>query len=466
MTKTRTERTGWYPLLGIVLGVFMLMVDTTVVTVALPDMARDLGGSLTDLQWVMNGYVLAMAAIQLTAGTLADRSGSRRLFLVAVIGFALASLGCGLAPTVTVLIAARVVQGVAGAFMFATTLALIGQTYTGSARGTAFAVRGTIAGVAVVLGPVLGGLLVGGPGWRWIFFLNLPVAVVTAIIGAAKLPHDAHATRTGRIDIVGPLLLALCMVCLVYPLLTANTRGWTKPFLLTCFAVAALALSAFLVVESRLARPILELRLFTRPRFLGTQIGSFTVQSSVFGLFVYLSIYLQDHLGYTVIHAGLAFLPLVVPIMVGGALIGPLHERIPARITVPVALTLIAIGLALMLGITTETGLGHLVAGMILTGLGCGIALPTLGSLAVDVEPRYVGMASGVNNTVLQLGFALGIAVYGAILGNPTSTTGFIAGLNTMILLGALAALTGATLGLILLSRKTTTAATDSPATR
>lgn len=455
-SATRVQRTSWFPLLGIVLAVFMLMLDATVVTVALPDMARDLGGNLTDLQWVMNAYILAMAAIQLTAGTLADRFGSRRLFLVSMIGFALASLACGLAPTITVLLAARVVQGVAGAFMFATTLALIGQTYTGTARGIAFAVRGTVAGVAVVLGPVIGGLLVSGLGWRWIFFLNLPVAAIAAIIGAVTLPHHEHPTSVGKADIAGPVLLALCMVCLVCPLLTANDRGWTDPFILTCFAVAVLALIAFLVVESRLVHPILDLRLFARPRFLGTQIGSFTVQGSVFGLFVYLSIYLQDHLGYSVVQAGLSFLPLVVPIMIAGAMIGPLHERIPARLTVAVALALIAVGLVLMLGITAHTGIGHLVTGMIVAGFGCGIALPTLGSLAVDgehVEPHYVGMASGVNNTVLQLGFALGIAVYGAVLGRPSTTADFVAGLNHMILIGAVFALVGAILAFILLGQ-------------
>ncbi len=472
MTRTMqvdTERTDWFPLLGIVLAVFMLMLTATVVTVALPDMARDLGGSLTDLQWVMNAYTLAMAAIQLTAGTLADRFGSRRLFLASVVGFALASLACGLAPTVTILIVARVVQGVAGAFMFATTLALIGRTYTGSARGTAFAVRGTIAGAAVVLGPVVGGLLVSGLGWRWIFFLNLPLAVVAVLIGWTTLPRHEHRIRGGTIDVAGPILLALSLVSLVYALLTANDRGWTDPLVLGCFAVAVLALAAFLILESRLRYPILDLRLFARPGFLGTQIGSFTVQGSVFGLFVYLSLYLQDHLGYGVTRAGLSFLPLVVPIMIGGALIGPLQERIPARSTVPAALTLIAIGLALMLGITAHTGLGHLVAGMIVAGFGCGIALPVLGSLAVDgehVEPHQVGMASGVNNTVTQLGFALGIAGYGAILGSPTTTTGFTTGLDDMILVGALVALAGAILGLVLLSRTTTAVGPTAGATR
>lgn len=438
-------------MVGIVLAVFMLMLDVTVVTVALPAMARDLRGELTDLQWVMNAYTLAMAAIQLTAGVLADRFGRRPLFLASVAGFALASLVCGLAPTAAVLIAARIAQGAAGAFLFATTLALIGQTYTGTARATAFAVRGTIAGVAVVLGPVLGGVLVSSLGWRWIFFLNLPVAAAAAIIGATRFPRHEHLSRGGRIDLGGPILLALSLVALVDALLNANDRGWADPVILACFAVAGLALIAFLVLESWLLRPILDLHLFTRARFLGTQIGSFTVQGSVFAVLVYLSLYLQDKLGDDVIHAGLSFLPLVVPIMVAGAIIGALQEQIPARIIVPAALTLIAAGLALMLGITTHTGLGHLVAGMIIAGFGCGLALPVLGSLAVDVEPRYIGMASGVNNTVLQLGFALGIAVYGAVLGNPTTTTGFITGLNDMILVSALIALAGGLLTLVLL---------------
>lgn len=459
------QRTSWLPLTAVALAVFMLMLDATVVTVALPAMGRDLGGDLADLQWVMNGYTIAMAAVQLTAGALADRYGRRRLFLIAVVWFALASLGCGIAPTAAVLVAARVAQGLAGAFMFATTLALIGQTYTGAARGTAFAVRGTTAGIAVVLGPVVGGLLTDGLGWRWIFLVNLPVAALAALIGWVKLPRNErlqpehlqpeHLHPRRRIDVAGTILWATALTALVYALLSTGSRGWTDPRVLACFATAAVATGAFLVLESRLASPMLDLRMFADGRFVGPQVGSFTVQASVFGLLVYLSVYFQEHLGFSVVRAGLAFLPIVIPIMLAGMAIGAFLDRIPPRLTVAGALALIGLGLLLMLGVTPHTGWNHLVAGLATTGLGCGIALPALGSLAVDVPPAQVGIASGVNNTALQLGFAIGIAGYGAVLGTfPHTKAGFTDALNHLTAIGAATALAGAVATAILLRPK------------
>ena len=440
MTVTKA-RTSWLPLAGIVLAVFMLMLDATVVTVALPAMGRDLGGDLGDLQWVLNAYTIAMAAIQLTAGALADRYGRRRLFLVAVAGFALASLACGLAPTVAVLIAARVAQGLAGAAIFATTLALIGESYTGAARGTAFAVRGTTAGIAVVLGPVVGGLLTDGLGWRWIFLLNLPVAVVAILIGRAALPRRERLQRDRRIDVAGPVLWAAALVGIVYGLLSSVA---------TAVALGGLALAVFLVVESRLAHPMLDLRMFRSRRFTGTQIGSFAIQASIFGLLIYLSVYFQDQLGQSVVRAGLSFLPVVIPIMVAGAVVGPFLDRIPPRLAVGAALTLIGGGLLLMLGVRTHPGFGHLVPGLILAGFGCGIGLPALGSLAVDVPPARVGLASGVNNTALQLGLAVGIAGYGAVL-KTFPPAAFADGLDHLIAIGAGTALAGALITVVML---------------
>ncbi|MEV4757132.1 MFS transporter [Micromonospora sp. NPDC049559] len=452
-TQGSTSRTtSWLPLVAVVLAVFVLMLDATVVTVALPAMARDLDGDVTDLQWVMNAYTIAMAAVQLSAGALADRYGRRRLFLISVGWFAMASVACGLATTLTMLIAARVAQGLAGAIMFATTLALIGQNYTGAARGTAFAVRGTTAGIAVVLGPVIGGLLTDGLGWRWIFLVNLPVAAAAMTIGWSKLRRGEELLRHRRIDVPGPLLLAIGLVALVYALLSANNRGWTDPLILSCLTGAGLALAAFLVVESGLTHPMLDLRLFADRTFVATQIGSFTVQGSVFALFVFFSVYFQNHLGKSVIGAGLSFLPIVIPIMIAGAAVGAFLDRIPPRLTIGVSLALIGVGLLLMLGVTERTGWSHFLAGMVVTGLGCGVALPVLGALAVDVPPAQVGVAAGVNNTALQLGFALGIASYGAVLGTfPETAAGFADGLNHLIAIGAGTAIIGAATATVLL---------------
>ncbi|MEV6927200.1 MFS transporter [Dactylosporangium sp. NPDC051485] len=226
---------------------------------------------------------------------------------------------------------------------------------------------------------------------------------------------------------------------------SSATRGWTDPLVLGGLLSGVLLLGVFLFVESRLDAPMLDLRMFADRRFVGTQLGSFAVQAGIFGLLVYFSVYLQDHLGKSVIAAGLSFLPIVVPIMLAGAAVGPFLDRLPPRLTVGAALVLIGAGLLLMLGVTAHTGWSHLVPGLILAGAGCGIGLPALGSLAVDVSPSRVGIASGVNNTALQLGLAVGIAAYGAVLGAfPSTEEGFADGLNHLIAIGAVTALAGA----------------------
>jgi EmrB/QacA subfamily drug resistance transporter len=439
---------GWWPLAAIVLAVFMLMLDATVVTVAIPDMRRDLHAGLGGLEWVLNAYTLAMAAFQLTAGSLADRLGRRRTFLAGVLVFAVSSLACGLAPTMPVLIAARVVQGLAGAAMFATTLALIAQCYQGQARGIAFGIRGTAAGTAVVLGPVVGGVLVSALSWRWVFLVNLPVAAVTAVIGWRRLPRAERLNRGQRLDLGGPVLLAATLVLLIFALLRAEGDGWASAPVVAMFAGSAAALAAFLLAERHHPGPMLDIRLFRDPSFTGTQAGSFTIQASIFALLVYLSLFFQDHLRYSALRTGLCFLLLVVPILLAGPAAGALMDRLPRRYLVAGALTALAAGIAFMDGLEPRSTWTHLAAGLIVAGLACGTALPVLGSLAVEVaDQRHLGMAAGVNNTMLQVGSAAGIAVYGAILGPAAATSpGLASGLNHLFVIAAIVAACGAVL--------------------
>ncbi|TDD81851.1 MFS transporter [Actinomadura darangshiensis] len=438
--RAEGTRAGWWPLAAIVLAVFMLMLDATITTVALPGIGRDLGADLDDLQWVLNGYTLAMAAFQLTAGSLADRLGRRRVFVAGVAVFAAASLACGLATRPDVLIGARVIQGLAGASMFATTLALIAQSYAGRDRGIAFGVRGTAAGVAVVLGPLAGGALVSGPGWRWIFLVNLPVAAVALAIAWRVLPRGEHLDRGRRLDVPGPVILAVTLFLLVLALLRGGGYGWGSARTVLLFAGAACGLAVFVLVQHVRDDPMLELSLFRRPAFTGTQIGSFTVQASVFALLVYLSFHFQNQLGYSAMRAGLAFLPLVVPILLTGPVAGAVMDRLPRGRLVAGALAALAAGIALMHG----GGWWHLAPGMIVAGLACGVVLPVLGGLAVDVpDQRRLGMASGVNNTVLQIGFTVGVAGYGAALGT--------SGLDSLFVIGTVTALLGAVLTALLI---------------
>jgi EmrB/QacA subfamily drug resistance transporter len=436
---------GWWPLAALVAAVFMLMLDATVVTVALARIRDDLDAGLGDLQWVMNGYTMALAAFQLTAGSLADRWGRRRSFLTGVALFTAASLACGLAPNTAALITMRVAQGLAGALMFATTLALIAQCYTGRRRGLAFGVRGMAAGLAVVLGPVAGGALVSGPGWRWIFLVNVPAGALTLAIGAAALPRHEPARTSRRIDVLGPSLLAVALTALVFTLLRGGDQGWGSARTLTMSLAAFAALVLFTVVEHRRRDPMLDLSLFRNRVFTGTQVGSFAVQASIFAVLVYVSLWLQDGLHYTALKTGLCFLPLVVPILLAGPLAGAVMDRLPKGPLVSASLALLAAAVLVMCGSTSWTGLAP---GMLLAGLACGVALPTLGSLAVDIpDERHLGMASGVNNTVLQIGFSVGIAVYGAVIGHHDSIT------DAVFLIGAMIALGGAVITGLLMRR-------------
>ncbi|GLZ80284.1 MFS transporter [Actinorhabdospora filicis] len=354
LTETRT-RTDWWPLTAICLAVFMLMLDATVTTVALPPIGDDLGADLGVLQWVVTSYVLTMALLQIPAGRLADRLGHRRAFLGGIALFAAASLACGLARSAAFLIAARAVQGFAGAVLFATTLALVAACYRGRARGTAFGIRGAVSGLAVVAGPVLGGVLVAGLSWRWAFWLNLPVAVVCAVL-ATRIP-DVPPSRGGRV----PLTLRL-------------STGL---------------------------------------------IGAFTVQAGAFALFAYVSVYFQDDLGWSPLKAGLAFLPAVVPIMLAGPVAGSLMDRAPVRLFVPTGLLVIAAGLVLSWGAGPRPAYSVLACGLIVAGLGAGAALPALAALGTKAPPESLGAAAGVYNTVQQLGGALGIGLYGLIVPGP-----------------------------------------------
>ncbi|MFA1547860.1 MFS transporter [Actinomadura chokoriensis] len=442
---------GWWPLAAIVAAVFMLMLDATVTTVAVAGIHADLHAGIGDLQWVMNGYTMAMAAFQLTAGSLADRWGRRRSFLAGVALFTLASLACGLAPNAGLLIAARVVQGLAGALMFATTLALIAQCYAGRRRGVAFGVRGMAAGLAVVLGPVVGGALVSGLGWRWIFLVNVPAGAVTLAVGASALPRRDPAHGPRGIDLLGPPLLAVALTLLVLGLLRGQEDGWSSGRILGAFCGASIALLLFTVVEHRRSDPMLDLSLFRDRVFSGTQVGSFTIQASIFAMLIYVSLWFQDGLHYSAMKTGLCFLPLVVPILLAGPLAGAAMDRFPKGPLVSGALAVLGVAIMLMRGLTPDASWTDLVLGMLLAGLACGVALPTLGGLAVDIpDQRHLGMASGVNNTVMQIGFSVGIAVYGAVVSRHHA---FTDALNALFTIGAAAALAGAAITVVTLRK-------------
>lgn len=415
---------SWSALLAICLGTFLLLLDSTIVTVALPDMRESLDATFADLQWVMGAYALMLAALLLGAGALADRIGRRRVYVAGLVIFTVASLGCALAPNVQTLIAARVVQGIGGAAMLATTLALLSITYQGRQRGIAFGVWGAVSGATTAFGLLLGGLLTEAWGWPWIFAINLPIGILTIVLGLRVLPRVA-GDHHHRIDLGGIATFTIMSGALVLALIRGHEDGWTSPGILGVFIVAAVAAIVFILIETKVRQPVLDLTLFRRPAFTAIMIATLALQAAAFATLPGTSIWLQTAGDLGPIATGVAFLPLAIPALIVAGASGRLLSRVPARFSIGIGLLIVAAG-AILISMTIDAGSGStsLIAGLILIGAGAGFALAPVANAAMGSVPHQrAGMASGAMNTFRQLGFALGIALFGAILqGRITAT--------------------------------------------
>jgi len=412
-----------WTLIAVCVTTFMLLLDITIVVVALPSIQHRLKADLTGLQWVVDAYALSLAALILTAGALADRYGRRLLFMFGVVVFTSASLVCGLAWNITALDVARGVQGIGGAALFATALALIGHEYRGADRYGAIAVWGATVGAAVASGPLVGGILTDAFGWRWVFFVNVPVGAFAFLIAWKRMSEsrDLGAVRT---DFAGLLTFTAALFLIVFGLLRGNVEGWGSALIVSTLVGGAALLVLFVIVEALQQRPMLDLSLFRRPAFVGVSIATFAIASGMFALFPYLSIYLQDILGTTPLGAGLRFLPLTafvffVPLATRGIV-----QRVDAWVFASLGLLLVAIALLLMHGLTSGSRWTALLPGFILAGLGIGLANPTLAASALrTVDPARSGMASGINNTFRLAGVSIGVAALGAVLEDRVSSS-------------------------------------------
>jgi EmrB/QacA subfamily drug resistance transporter len=277
----------WWTLIAVCVGIFMLLIDITVVNVALPQIQRSLHSSFSDLQWVVNAYALTLAALLLTAGSIADLVGRKRVFAIGLMLFTAASLVCGLSATAVTLNVARAVQGIGGAIMLATSLALIAQAFRGRDRGTAFAAYGAVIGAAVAVGPLVGGALTSGIGWRWIFFVNVPIGIGAAVLTLTHVAESRDPDATG-VDWLGLTTFSGALFLFVYALIEGNDRGWGSTEILGCFGGALVLLGAFLVAELRQQRPMFDLSLLRRPAFAGASLVAFTMSGSLFSLFLFL----------------------------------------------------------------------------------------------------------------------------------------------------------------------------------
>lgn len=497
----------WRALIVVCVASFMLLLDITVVNVALPDIQKELRASFTDLQWVVDAYALMLATGVLNAGSLGDLLGRKRVFAAGVVLFTLASALCGAATGPLFLVLARGAQGIGGAVMFAVSLAILSQEFHGRERGTAFGIWGATIGAAVAIGPLVGGALTTWLGWRWIFFVNVPIGAA-CVAGAARELHESRDEEHGGFDLPGFATLTGGLFSLVLGLLRGNDWGWSSGRTLTVLAAAAVLLGAFGAVETRVGHPMLDVSLFRIPTFSGAQITAFAISAGMFSQFLYLALYMQNVLGYSPVAAGVRFLPLSLLSFVTAPLAGRLSARMPVRLLLGAGLGLVGLALLLMHGITTGSRWTTLLPGFLVGGVGVGLVNAPLASTAVSVvEPRRAGMASGINNTFRQVGIATGIAALGAIFQDriaarlsgsvpaahvdelahaiasggtrqalqavppqlrdqaaSVSRSAFVAGLNEILLVAAFLLLAGAVLALALVRRRDFVASGAAPA--
>jgi EmrB/QacA subfamily drug resistance transporter len=446
----------------------MLLLDITIVNVALPAIEKALKASFSDLQWVVDAYALALATCVLTAGALADLFGRRRVFVIGIVLFTIASAACGIASDPLFLIIARGLQGLGGAAMFATALALISQEFHGKERGTAFGIWGATIGLAVAIGPLVGGMLTSWLSWRWIFLVNIPIGIGAVALAVTKLRESSDPEHS-RLDPVGLVTLTSGLFCLILALIEGNGHGWSSGLIIGLFAASAVLLIAFVIAQAVQETSMVDLSLFGRPAFVGAQITAFAISSTLFAMFLYLTLYLQDVLRLSPLQTGVRFLPLSLLSFVAAPLAGRLSARVPIRLLLGGGLALCAISLWLMSGISVHSGWTTLLPGFIVGGIGIGFVNAPLATTAVStVRQERAGMASGLNNTFRQLGIATGIAALGAVfqgkVGSNTfgdsghlseaAKSAFVAGMNSILEVGAVVAAVGAVLAVLLVRGK------------
>ncbi len=440
------------------LAMFMLILDITIVVVALPSIRASLHTSFSDVQWTIDAYSLALAALLLPAGSLADIVGRKSVFATGLAIFTLGSLLCGLANSGIELIIFRAFQGAGGAILFATSLALLAQTFTGRERGVAFSIWGAVTDAGSGLGPLLGGVLTTGIGWRWIFFVNVPVGIFTLVITLTRVKEFRPAAHR-RIDVAGSAVFTAGLFALVYGLIESSRRGWASTSVIAALVAAAVLLAAFPIIEYSRRQPMFDIRLLRKPAFLGGSIAAFGLNASLYAMFLYITIFLQDVRHYSALGAGTRLAVATLAAMLAAAPAGRLSAHIPVRWLIGPGLFGVGIGLLLMGGLSAGSDWTHLIPGLIVAGFGSGMINPPLASTAVGVvRPQDSGMAAGMNNTFRQIGIATAIAALGSLYahelaggtGAPTLAT-YAHALNTLFLVSGLPALVTAALAIVLI---------------
>lgn len=440
-------------MIAVCLGTFMLIIDVQIIVVAMPSIHSSLHTSFAQEQWTIDAYSISLAALLLPAGSSADILGRRLMFALGLAGFTLGSMLCGLATNGTELIVFRVLQGIGGAIVFSTSLAILAQSFSGRRFGAMLGIWGAVVNLGLGCGPVVGGLLTHF-SWRWIFFVNLPFGIA-AIVFTLMGVQEFKAPDAPRIDVLGGSLFAIGLVGLIAGLIESSS-GWGRPVVISALGIAVVALVAFVAVERRTSQPMLDLSLFGKSTFCAGLLTGFSMNGSIYAVLLYLVLYLQSGLHHSALATGLELLAVTVAAMLTSVVGGRLSQRLPARVMVSTGLSLIGIGLLAMTGLSGSSHWTHLVPGMVIAGCGSGLINSPLAAIAVGVAaPEQAGMASGVNSAFRQIGMAVSVAILGAIftrrLSDHPSAGSYASALNTVLVVAAALALAAAVLTFLLI---------------
>jgi EmrB/QacA subfamily drug resistance transporter len=445
----------WWTLGAVAFGLFMIMLDNTVVNVALPSIQRDLGVGLSELEWIVTGYALTFAALMLTGGKLADLFGRRLIFVAGLTIFTLASLACGLAESGDMLIAARIVQGVGAALMNPATLSIISATFPPHQRGTAIGIWAGVSALALAIGPLVGGLLTQHIDWSWIFFVNVPVGVLAIVASFLFIDESRDTSAEQRLDLPGLVTSGVGLFALTYALIEANTYGWSSGRIVGAFVLAAVCLAAFVVLERRQRLPMLDLSLFRSGTYAGANLVVLLVALAMFGVFFYVSLYMQNVLGYSAVQAGAAFLPMTLLIIVMAPIAGKTSDRYGSRWLMTAGMALLGIQLLYFSRLGIDETFWSLLPALLVGGVGMSLTMTPSAAAAVRAVPvDKSGVGSAVLNAFRQVGGSMGIALMGAIvashLATPPTRESFMDGFSESLVVASLIAFAGAIVAAVL----------------
>ena len=448
------ENRKWLTLAAVSFGLFMIMLDNTVVNVALPSIQRELDADLSELQWIVTGYALTFAALMLVGGKVADAYGRRRVFVIGIVVFTVASLLCGLASSGEMLIAARVLQGSGAALMNPATLSIIAATFPPRQRGTAIGIWAGVSALALAIGPLVGGLITEHLDWSWIFFVNVPIGILGIVASYLFIDESRDETHV-RLDLPGLATSAVGLFALTYALIEANTYGWSSTRIVGSFVLAGALLFAFVLLERHQRDPMLPLELFRSGTYTGANLVVLLVALAMFGVFFFVSLYMQNILGYSPVQAGAAFLPMTILIILVAPIAGKTSDRIGSRSLTTAGMVLVAVQLVMFSRLSADASYWDLFPALVIGGMGMALTMtPSAAAATRSVPIEKAGVGAAVLNSARQVGGTMGVAIMGAIMaseaGGERSVDAFMRGFESALLIAAGIAAVGAVVALTL----------------